>query len=153
MRTLNMTTINLEQVSTKISFTSAQILIKIIIISVKHLKCFVTTLTQPGPLPASSTINLTYILSEIMRTSKIIYCFGIVKGNKFNKEEFTYPINGIMQTKSEIMENPYICVLDGDYKDPSCRQIDYSDYNVLYKAIMEQSRMLEGLFIGTHSSV
>ena len=115
--------------------------------------CCVTRLTQPGPLPASSTINLTHILSEIMRTSKIIYCFGIVKGNKFNKEEFTYPINGIMQTKSEIMENPDICVLDGDYKDPSCRQIDYSDYNVLYKAIMEQSRMLEGLFIGTHSSV
>ena len=87
---------------------------------------------------------------EIMRTAKVIYCFGIVKGNKFNKEEFTYPINGIMQTKSEIMENPDICVLDGDYKDPPCTEVDFSDYNVLYKAIVEQSRLLEEVFISTY---
>ena len=87
-----------------------------------------------------------------METSKVIYCFGIVKGNKFSKKDFTYPINGMMQSKSEIMENPDICVLDGDYKDLSCMEMDFSDYNVLYKAIVQQSRLLEGLFIGTHDN-
>ena len=84
---------------------------------------------------------------EIMRTSKIIYCFGIFKASKFSWEEFTRYINGIWTSKSEIMENPDICVLDGDYKDLQCMEMDLTDFNALYLAVIEQTRLLEGLFM------
>ena len=87
---------------------------------------------------------------EIMKTSKIIYCFGIFQASKFSWEEFTRYINGIWTSKSEIMENPDICVLDGDYKDLQCMEMDLTDFNALYIAVIEQTRLLEGLFMGTH---
>ena len=87
---------------------------------------------------------------EIMKTSKIIYCFGIFQASKFSWEEFTRYINGIWTSKSEIMENPDICVLDGDYKDLQCMEMDLTDFNALYLAVIEQTRLLEGLFMGTH---
>ena len=87
---------------------------------------------------------------EIMRTSKIIYCFGIFQASKFSWEEFTRYINGIWISKSEIMENPDICVLDGDYKDLQCMEMDLTDFNALYIAVIEQTRLLEGLFVGTN---
>ena len=60
-------------------------------------------------------------------------------GNKFPLPDFTYPINQMMQAKSEIMESPDICVLDGDYKNLACWELDMSDYNVLYKATVKQT--------------
>ena len=87
---------------------------------------------------------------EIMRTSKIIYCFGIFQGSKFRVDRFTHNINGIWTSKSEIMEHPDICVLNGDYKDLQCMEIDLTDFNLLYLAVIQQARLLEGLFMGTH---
>ena len=87
---------------------------------------------------------------QIMRTSKIIYCFGIFQAGKFSWEDFTQNINGIWTSKSEIMEDPDICVLDGDFKDLKCMDMDLSDFNLLYLTVAEQARLLEGLFIGTH---
>lgn len=88
----------------------------------------------------------------LMRTSKIIYCFGLLKGKQFTREEFIDPVSEIIQARSEIMEDADVCVLDGDYKDVDCFTdiSDLNDFNIMYEAVVEQIRLLEGLYIGTH---
>ena len=85
-----------------------------------------------------------------METSNIIYCFGVLKGDELQTEDFTHPISIMMQAKSEIMESPDVCVVDGDYKSLTCSEMNLNDYNVLYKALVEQSRLLEKLFMNFH---
>lgn len=87
-----------------------------------------------------------------MHTSKTIYCFGLYKGKDFAVEDFIGPISDLMQVRSEIMDDPDICVVDGDYKDLDCLNDigDLNDYNIMYRAVMEQARLLETLFIRSH---
>ena len=87
-----------------------------------------------------------------MRTSKIIYCFGLFNGKDFTVEDFIGPISEMSQVRSEIMDDPDICVMDGDYKELDCQTdiTDLSDYGEMYKAVMEQTRLLETLFIRSH---
>ena len=46
-------------------------------------------------------------------------------------------------SKSEIMENPDICVLDGDHKNLQCMDMKYNDFNILHLVFIEQVRLLE----------
>ena len=82
-----------------------------------------------------------------MKTSKTIFCFGVVQGNKFAEESFIYPINYMMQSKSEVVEHPDICVTPGDFKDLNCFELNLNDFDLLYEALLTQSRLLEKLFI------
>ena len=99
-------------------------------------------------------VNLAYdnnrLGVELMRTSKIIYCFGVFHSSKLSWKDFTRNVNGIWISKSEIVVDPDICVLDGDYKDLQCMEIDLTDFNLLYLAVIQQARLLEGLFMGTN---
>ena len=121
-----------------------------------YTKNLETTLVEKADVKSEVCLDVNFgydnhqLGVEIMRTSKVIYCFGIFQGSKFSWEEFTRNINGIWTSKSEIMEDPDICVLDGDYKDLKCMEMDLSDLNVLYLAVVEQVRLLEGLFMGIH---
>ena len=121
-----------------------------------HTKTLETTLASKTNVNTDVCLNIDLdydnhrIGLEIMKTSKIIYCFGFFHSSKFSWEEFTNIINGIWTSKSEIMEHPDICVLDGDYKDLQCMEIDLTDFNLLYLAVIQQARLLEGLFMGTN---
>ncbi|KAL5272578.1 hypothetical protein ACHWQZ_G000695 [Mnemiopsis leidyi] len=87
---------------------------------------------------------------ELMRTSKTIFCYGIVHGITIS--ELTSDINGMWTSISEIIEDPNICVLDGDYKSVHCPDLALSDLDVMYLTIAEQAHILEGLFINMHDS-
>ena len=90
---------------------------------------------------------------EIMRTSKTIYCFGIARGSEFSGDDFIQNINGIWTSKSEIVEDPDVCVQDGDYSDVHCPDMDLSDLSFLYYNVVEQVSLLEELFMGTQYDI
>lgn len=85
---------------------------------------------------------------ELMRTSKIIFCYGVMHGNSI--PELTSDINGMWTAVSEIVEDPNVCVLDGDYKSVHCPELPLSDLDTMYLTIAEQAQLLEGLFMSLH---
>ena len=80
---------------------------------------------------------------QLWRTFQTIRCYAIYRYGLFDSKT----INAMDTALSEIVDAPEICI--GNMEGVVCRDLDISDDGTLYANIIQQLRLLQGLYIGT----
>ena len=83
---------------------------------------------------------------QVWRTFQTIRCYAIYRYGLFDSKV----INAMDTALSEIVDAPEVCV--DNLESVVCRDLDVSDDGVLFSNIIQQLRLLQGLYIGTIGS-
>jgi len=83
---------------------------------------------------------------QVMGTMATILCFA--GAGSFAKEKVVL-MNEMTMSISEVVTHSEVCLQEDDLKRVSCAFVDTSDQDVLYRTVLKQRFLLEGLFIGT----
>ena len=80
---------------------------------------------------------------QLWTTFQTIRCYAIYRYGLFDSKS----INAMDTALSEIVDAPEVCV--GNLDSVVCRDLDISDDDLLFSNIIQQLRLLQGLYIGT----